>query len=72
MDIEIFQNNEYVNTCYDVADSEQGIIEFLFNFCEGEGYCIGPVEQEALSECAQELSAGEVISLCGFELKRCD
>ena len=72
MDIEIYQNNEYVTTCYDIADNEQGVFEFLCNFCDGEGCSIGAIEQESLSECAQELSAGEAVFLCGFELKRCD
>ena len=72
MDIEIYQNCEYVNTFFDIADTEQGLFEFLCDFCTGEGYSIGDIESEAISECALALSSGEEISLCGFELKRCD
>ena len=32
MDIEIYQNCEYVSTFFDIADTEQGLFEFLCDF----------------------------------------
>ena len=72
MDIEIYQNGEYVNTCYDIADYESALLEFLCSFCRNEGYCIGSAERDALQDCICELVAGEMVSLCGFELKLCE
>ena len=72
MDIEIYQNGEYVNTCYDIVDNESALLEFLCSFCRNEGYSIGSVERDALQDCIRELVAGEIVSLCGFELKLCE
>ena len=72
MDIEICQNGEYVNTFFDIADTEQRLFEFLCEFCTEEGYSMGDIESEAIYECVSALSSREEISLCGFELKCCD
>ena len=72
VDIEIYQNGAYVNTFFDVADSEHKLFEFLCDFCSEEGYSIGDIESDAISECALALFSGDEISLCGFDFKRCD
>ena len=72
MDIEVYQNGNYVTTFYDIPDSADAVLDFLCDFCSNEGYSIGNQERKELAECAQELLAGGEISLCGFEMRRDD
>ena len=70
MDIEVYQDGSFVTMFYDVPDSEEAILDFLFDFCRNEGYSIGDLEREELADCAQNLCGGCEISLCGFEMRR--
>ena len=56
------------------VDREQDIQEQKVNcsFGRNEGYSIGSAERDALQDCICELVAGEIVSLCGFELKLCE
>lgn len=68
MDIEVYENGEYVHTYYDVECDEEALFAFLCRFCREEGYSLGPIERSSLRECSGSLFHGESISLYGFEL----
>ena len=69
MDIEIFQGGNFVTTLEDIPESMEGLSEYLGDFCAKEGYNIGSVESEMITETAEDLLAGDGGSLAGFELK---